>query len=74
MLAVADFFKKSNMLIGTKKRVEGVTLRATDAAWTYGSGPEVTGPAIALLMAMTGRSTALDDLSGEGVAILRQRA
>lgn len=33
----------------------------------------MTGPAISLLMAMTGRAAALDDLSGEGVATLRSR-
>ena len=38
-----------------------------------GSGPEVTGPALSLLMAMTGRAAALDDLSGEGVPTLRSR-
>jgi len=72
--AVADFYKNSNLLIGTKSRIAGVTLRATDASWQIGSGPELAGPAIALLMAMTGRKVALDDLSGDGVAVLRQRA
>ena len=71
--AVADFYKNSNLLIGTKSRIAGVTLRATDTTWQIGSGPELAGPAIALLMAMTGRKAALDDLSGDGVAVLRQR-
>lgn len=71
--AVADFYKGSNLLIGAKRRIDGVTLRATDANWTYGSGPEVSGPAIALLMAMTGRKAALDDLDGPGVDALRSR-
>jgi hypothetical protein len=48
-------------------------LRATDSEWTHGSGPAVSGPALALVMAMTGRPAALDDLSGDGVEILRQR-
>ena len=74
VIAVADFYKNSNLLIGTKSRIAGVTLRATDASWQIGSGPELAGPAIALLMAMTGRKVALDDLSGDGVAVLRQRA
>jgi len=71
--AVADFYRGSNLLIGSKRRIEGVTLTATDTAWTHGTGPSVTGPAIALLMAMTGRGTALDDLTGDGVAVLRAR-
>jgi uncharacterized protein (TIGR03083 family) len=74
VLAVADFYRGSNLLIGTKRRVDGVTLRTTDADWRHGSGPEVSGPAIALVMAMTGRKAALDDLTGDGVAVLRERA
>jgi uncharacterized protein (TIGR03083 family) len=72
--AVADFYSGSNLLIGTKRRIDGLTLTATDTTWTHGSGPTVTGPAIALLMAMTGRKTALDDLTGDGTTILRSRA
>ena len=71
--AVADFYKGSNLLIGAKKRIAGVTLRATDTDWSTGTGAEATGPAIALVMAMTGRSVALDDLSGPGVEVLRGR-
>jgi uncharacterized protein (TIGR03083 family) len=73
VVAVADFYKNSNLLIGAKNRIDGVTLRATDVEWRHGSGPEVNGPAIALVMAMTGRKAALDDLTGEGVALLRAR-
>jgi len=68
-----DFFKKSNLLIGAKSRIAGVTLKATDAEWSTGSGPEASGPAHSLLMAMTGRKAALDDLSGPGVDVLRSR-
>jgi len=69
----ADFLKGSNLLIGTKRRIAGLGLRANDLEWAAGSGPEVTGPALSLLMAMTGRAAALDDLSGDGVATLRSR-
>ena len=69
----ADFFRRSNLLIGSKRRIAGLRLRADDLEWAAGSGPEVTGPALSLLMAMTGRAAALDDLSGEGVATLRSR-
>lgn len=71
VVAVADFYKNSNLLIGSKRRIASVRLAATDADWQYGSGPKVEGPMIALVMAMTGRAVALDDLSGEGVEILR---
>ena len=69
----ADFFKASNLLIGTKARIAGVTLRATDVTWTTGTGPEVTGPMMSLLMVMTGRKAPLDDLAGPGLATLASR-
>ena len=72
VVQVADFYKGSNLIVGTKRRIAGLTLRATDTDWSHGTGPEVAGPIIALVMAMTGRKAALDDLTGEGVAGLRQ--
>ena len=41
--------------------------------WRHGDGPLVTGPILALVMAMTGRKVALDDVSGDGVTVLRGR-
>ena len=73
VVRVLDFFKKSNLIIGAKSRIAGLTLRATDADWSFGSGPEVSGPAHSLLLAMTGRKVALADLSGDGVATLESR-
>jgi uncharacterized protein (TIGR03083 family) len=73
VVEVADFFSKSNLIIGTKRRIDGLSLRATDVTWSHGGGPEVSGPMLSLLMAMTGRKAALEDLSGEGVATLRSR-
>ncbi len=69
----ADFYKGSNLLIGTKKRITGLTLRATDAEWSTGTGPEVSGPAVPLLLAMTGRRAGLAELSGPGLATLEAR-
>ncbi len=73
LVQAASFFKGSNLIIGTKRRIAGLTLSATDADWSSGSGPEVTGPILALVVAMTGRKAAADELSGEGVATLRER-
>jgi uncharacterized protein (TIGR03083 family) len=73
VIRVADFFKGSNVLIGAKKRIAGLTLHASDAAWSTGTGLEVTGPALALVLVMTGREAALAELSGDGVATLRSR-
>ncbi|MFC7451124.1 maleylpyruvate isomerase family mycothiol-dependent enzyme [Rhodococcus daqingensis] len=70
---IADFFKGSNLLIGTKTRIAGLTLRADDADWSTGSGPEVTGPILSLVLAMTGRPAGLTDLSGDGLAELTDR-
>jgi uncharacterized protein (TIGR03083 family) len=73
VIRVADFFKGSNLLLGSKKRIAGLGLRATDADWATGSGPEVSGPALSLVLAMTGRVAALSDLSGDGLETLRSR-
>jgi uncharacterized protein (TIGR03083 family) len=74
VVQVADFYQGSNLLIGSKRRIEGLSLRATDAAWSHGSGPEVAGPIVSLVLAMTGRKEAIDDLTGDGVPTLRARA
>jgi uncharacterized protein (TIGR03083 family) len=74
VVRVADFFKGSNLLIGSKRRMSGLTLRATDAEWSHGTGPEVSGPILSLVMAMTGRRVAANDLTGEGVTTLRSRS
>jgi len=73
VITIADFYKRSNLIIGGKRRVTGVTLKATDVEWSNGSGPEVSGPIMTLVMAMTGRKQVLDELAGDGVAVLRQR-
>lgn len=73
VIAVADFYKDSNLLIHAKSRIADVKLTATDTDWTTGGGPEVQGPLIALVMAMCGRKQTLDDLTGEGVEVLRGR-
>jgi uncharacterized protein (TIGR03083 family) len=74
LIRVADFYKGSNLIVGAKRRIDGVTLRATDTGWSTGSGPEVTGPHLSLILAMTGRSATLADLSGEGVDTLKSRS
>jgi uncharacterized protein (TIGR03083 family) len=74
VVRVADFFKDSNLLIGSKRRIAGLTLSATDTEWSHGTGPEVAGPILSLVMAMTGRRAADDDLTGEGVATLMSRS
>ncbi|MGH9028807.1 MAG: maleylpyruvate isomerase family mycothiol-dependent enzyme, partial [Acidimicrobiales bacterium] len=71
---VADFVK-SSLIFRAKKRIAGLRLTATDMDWSQGDGPEVNGPAEALVMVMVmaGRLAALDDLSGEGKPTLAAR-
>jgi uncharacterized protein (TIGR03083 family) len=73
LVRLAEFYKGSNLLIGAKRRIAGLTLRATDSGWWTGAGPEVAGPMLSLLLAMTGRAVAVDDLAGDGVTTLRTR-
>ena len=71
--ACLDFYRMASFPVGSKKRVAGLRLATTDTGWTSGDGPEVTGPALSVLLAMTGRSAGLADLSGDGVPTLKSR-
>ena len=53
-----------------RTRLAGFRLAATDADWTVGSGAPIEGPIAALLLLVTGRDAALDELTGEGVGAL----
>lgn len=55
---------------GSKELVAGVRLAATDVDLSIGDGPEVRGPALSLLMAITRRGAAISDLDGPGLATL----
>ena len=52
--------------------LDGVRLTATDVEWSVGEGAEVTGPIGAILLLLTGRRARLDELTGPGVATLRE--
>ena len=52
---------------------EGLAFSATDVDWRSGAGPAVTGPAAALVTTLAGRTAALPELSGDGVARVRER-
>ena len=58
-----------------KRRLAGLHVRTTDLDWDAGAadGAEVSGPGEAVLLALAGRPAALDDLTGPGVATLRER-
>jgi uncharacterized protein (TIGR03083 family) len=56
-----------------RKTLKGVRLIAQDLDWTHGQGPEVYGTAEALLLAITGRPVARNELTGPGAALLYER-
>ena len=57
------------------KRTKGLRFESTDLDWSGGpaDAPVVRGPAEDLLLAITGRASALDSLEGDGVAVLAAR-
>ena len=67
------FYAGGNLIIGSKRRIDGLSLTATDADFTLGSGPAVSGTAIDLLLAVSGRSAACTDLFGPGLDVLAAR-
>jgi uncharacterized protein (TIGR03083 family) len=46
---------------------------ADDLDWAQGTGPQIRGPAEALALALAGRPCVLDELRGDGVAVLAAR-
>ena len=72
-LAALDHLKDTQPVFGSKTRIAGLTMRTTDATWSTGSGPTVEGPAQQVLLAVAGRRSAFDRLSGDGLATLRTR-
>jgi hypothetical protein len=57
----------------SRRRARGLRLVAPDIGWWAGTGPEVQGPGEAILMALNGRPGAVDELTGEGAAVLAGR-
>lgn len=74
LTTLAELYKKTGPPLRAKKRLDGLRLVATDADWSTGSGPEITGPCMSLILAMVGRTGALADCAGPGVETLRSRA
>jgi uncharacterized protein (TIGR03083 family) len=73
VIATLDHYRKAGAPLRSKQRASGLRLRATDLEWSAGDGPEVTGPALALLLAIAGRVSVVAELSGDGLATLRTR-
>ena len=73
VVAVLDATPTLGSVFRAKGRTRGLRFRATDVDWTWGDGPEVSGPGEALLMAMLGRAQPLADLGGDGLPTFRER-
>jgi len=71
--AALDALPEIGGLLNSKARVKGLRLVATDIDHAVGTGPEVRGPAEAIVLAASGRTVTLPELSGDGVAILTAR-
>lgn len=70
---VAYFYAGTNNVLGSRRRIAGLRLTATDADWQLGDGLPVAGPLLSLILAMTGRDAATIELDGTGVDLLRSR-
>jgi uncharacterized protein (TIGR03083 family) len=73
LTTLAGLYKNTGAPLHAKRRLAGLRLVATDVDWSTGSGPEVRGPCMSLILAMVGRTGALADCEGAGVETLRTR-
>lgn len=72
--AVARFFAERDFAMASRSAIAGLRVEATDGPFATGEGDAVRGPTLALVLAMAGRAEGCDDLEGDGVAVLRERA
>lgn len=70
---VARFYVSRNFTVNSRSVAAGLHLHATDGPFSAGDGPEVSGPTLALVMAMAGRRSHLDQLTGDGMPLLADR-
>jgi hypothetical protein len=73
-MRLAEYYQDSDLPVLTKTRATGLRLVATDGPFRAGSGPLVSGSALALIMAMAGRGAYCHELEGDGAATLRERS
>lgn len=73
MILVATDLWASRFFPGPKL-FRDLRIVAVDADWSSGDGPAVKGPIESLVLAMSGRLSALEELQGEGIASVYERA
>ncbi|GAB0107563.1 maleylpyruvate isomerase family mycothiol-dependent enzyme [Nocardia sp. JMUB6875] len=71
--AAADRAVEVGWPVWDKRRLDGIRLHATDIDWTHGTGQEIQGPIVSLLLLITGRTARLDDLSGDALPLAVSR-
>ena len=73
LLAALEAAPSIGGFLKAKGRARGLRFIASDIDWSWGDGPEVKGNGEAILLALGGRPSVLDELGGEGLAALRER-
>lgn len=72
-IGAAVAYLAADRFSGGRRRLAGLRLVGTDADFTVGAGLPIEGPGVSLLLAASGRTVALAELSGPGVAELAAR-
>jgi uncharacterized protein (TIGR03083 family) len=73
-LDLCSTWRGAKFTLGHERRTSrGLCLVADDMSWSYGSGPEITGDALLLLLAIAGRHSVLSEIKGPGVPMLTER-
>ncbi|MBX8688516.1 maleylpyruvate isomerase family mycothiol-dependent enzyme [Mycobacterium sp. 20091114027_K0903767] len=55
------------------RRLRGIALHDTDTGRAWGEGQAITGPGVALMLAVCGRTVGFEHLSGDGLSVLASR-
>ena len=71
--AAMDALPGIGSFLQSKRHTKGLRFVATDLGHAVGDGPEVRGPAEAVVLAMSGRPAVLPELDGDGLETLRER-
>ena len=74
IMAVLDYLTDpDDRSVVPRSVVADLAFQATDLDWSSGVGPQINGPAEALMMSLVNRSAAFGELSGGGLDILLAR-
>jgi hypothetical protein len=71
---VLDFLTSPTQLgFFPRRRLRGIALHDEDTGQTWGHGESIRGSGVAVMLAVCGRTVALDQLTGPGVPVLESR-